>query len=322
MDRIIFFLFFQGLFFLMFNAIHAQDEPTVEAEIDSTFFYVFDSLRDVNSNKVIVDRYHNTIYKPDYKELTAWEMFRIMREDGFDVEFTEKALDSTNRELKDSNILIIHGLPNHRIKVAEDEILYQSPLSDEEVLNIGKYVANGGSLLLFVSHFPGGSGALPLLEAFGVKFRDGYAYHPRYPNESDCTDYCSHLDMNTGNGLLKKGHPIFSRKEIKPKNIKFFCGAAVFRNPEDVILAYPNNTTNYTPTNIKDYQIEEFSDEYAGMIGFSFGKGKVIVCTDQGIFRSLDLLIDGKVYPVTIHHPDGDNAALFLNSIRWLGNLD
>ena len=30
------------------------------------------------------------------------------------------------------------------------------------------------------------------------------------------------------------------------------------------------------------------------MIGFNFGAGRVIVCTDQGIFRSLDLIIDGE----------------------------
>jgi hypothetical protein len=224
--------------------------------------------------------------------------------------------------LSKSDILIIHGLPNNKIKLAEDEILYQSPLSDKEVLNIGKYVANGGSLLLFVSHFPGGSGALPLLEAFGVKFRDGYAHHPKFPAENDCKSLCSALDMNDENKLLRISHPIFNNKELEPKNVKFYCGAAVFRNPEDVILAYPNNTTNYTPTNAKGKDIEESSDAYAGMIGFPFGKGKVIVCTDQGIFRSLDLLIDGKVYPVTIHHPDGDNAVLFLSTIRWLGNLN
>jgi hypothetical protein len=61
-----------------------------------------------------------------------------------------------------------------------EEVLYTSPLENIEVESIAKYVNNGGSLLLFLSHFPGGSGALPLLEAFSVKFRDGYAYHNQF----------------------------------------------------------------------------------------------------------------------------------------------
>jgi hypothetical protein len=66
---------------------------------------------------------------------------------------------------------------------------------------------------------------------------------------------------------------------------------------------------------------EEYSYIYSGMIGFEFGRGRVIVCTDQGIFRSLDLLIDNEKIPVTIHDPECDNAELFLNCIRWLGKL-
>lgn len=57
------------------------------------------------------------------------------------------------------------------------------------------------------------------------------------------------------------------------------------------------------------------------MVTLYFGAGRVIVCTDQGIFRSLDLLTDGEKITVTIHDPDCDNADLFLNSIRWLAKL-
>lgn len=56
-------------------------------------------------------------------------------------------------------------------------------------------------------------------------------------------------------------------------------------------------------------------------IDLEFGSGRVIVCTDQGMFRSLDLLIDDEKIPVTIHDPDCDNAYLFLNSLRWLAKL-
>ncbi len=118
-------------------------------------------------------------------------------------------------------------------------------------------------------------------------------------------------------------HPIFTSsldRNTLPENIRFYCGAAVFRNPEDNILRFPDNTTNYTPTN-NSIDIEEYSNSYAGMIGFQYGSGRVIICTDQGIFRSLDLMIKGKKIAVTIHDPKANNAALLLNSLRWLSKL-
>jgi len=241
------------------------------------------------------------------------------------VEFSKQRLDSTNLNLFQPDLLIIHGMPNNRIELGNsevNEIVYKSPLMDNEVIDIAKYVHEGGSLLLFLSHFPNSSGALPLLEAFNIKFRDGYAYHPNYPGHKG--DLCSHFIMTKENKLMNINHPVLANRlshGTLPDSIKFLCGAAVFRNPEDVILAFPRNTINYTPTSDGSADIEEDSDSYAGMIGFEFGQGRVIVCTDQGIFRSLDLLIDGEKIPVTIHDPKADNAALFLNSIRWLTKL-
>jgi hypothetical protein len=110
-------------------------------------------------------------------------------------------------------------------------------------------INNGGSLLLFLSHFPNGSGALPLLEAFNIKFRDGYAYHPNFPKHN-CGLY-SHFIMTTENGMINRNHPVLASrpsKELLPDTIKFLCGAAIFRNPEDNILPFPKNTTNFTPT--------------------------------------------------------------------------
>lgn len=312
------------LFIFIYSLSFAQG--TVEAEFDTTFHYQFKSLKDTHSKNILIDQSHNTIYSLSYGKETAREMLRIMDEDGFNVNFTNQTLDSVNLKESNADLLILHGMPNDKIVLGsgdKKEIIYKSPLSDEEVLDITKYVYNGGSLLLFLSHFPGGSGALPLLEAFSIKFRDGYAYHPNFPGHN--CGLCSHFIMTQKNGMLNANHPVLASRlsdEIMPTTIKFLCGAAIFRNPEDNILPFPNNTINFTPTHDGSIDIEETSDSYAGMIGFEFGEGRVIVCTDQGIFRSLDLLIDGEKIPVTIHDPDCDNADLFLNSIRWLSKLN
>ena len=319
MKRIIF------IFIALFSVsmvIFAQG--TVEAEFDTLYNFQFEPLRGTHTKKVLIDEAHNTIYSLPYGRETAREMLRIMQEDGFEIEFTKKALNTSTLNQSKADILILHGMPNDKIELGsgdKKEIIYKSPLKDSEVIDIANYVYNGGSLLVFLSHFPGGSGALPLLEAFSIKFRDGYAYHPNYSGHNG--GLCSHFIMTASNGMLNTQHVVLTTRlsdALMPDTVKFLCGAAVFRNPEDNILPFPNNTINFTPAKgVPD--IEEISDSYAGMIGFEFGSGRVIVCTDQGIFRSLDLLIGEEKIPVTIHDPHCDNAELFLNSIRWLGKL-
>ncbi|MGB5172431.1 MAG: hypothetical protein WBN11_13585 [Eudoraea sp.] len=296
-------------------------QGSVEAEIDTSYFYQFKSLKEKNNKKILIDKGHNTIYSNESGVITAREMFRIIEEDGYELNFTDKKLTAEVLNPEKTDLLILHGMPNNGIKLKNDlatETLYLSPMANEEVESIGKYVFNGGGLLLFLSHFPGGSGALPLLEAFNVKFRDGYANQHQFHTSKG--GKCGHFLMNSKNRMVNFNHAIFQSTidtSSIPTNIRFYCGAAVFRNPEDVILGFPNNTINYTPTN-ENFDTEEMSSSYSGMIGFKFGLGRVIICTDQGIFRSLDLFIDGEKIPVTIHDPNSENAGLLLNTLRWL----
>jgi len=307
------------LIILIGNLTFAQG--TVEAEIDTTYNYQFKSIKKNNKKKILVDKGHNSIYSNESGVITAREMFRIIKEDGYALSFTDEKLNAETLKSESTDLLLLHGMPNNRIKLTTDSIsetLYLSPLANEEVESIGKFVFNGGGLLLFLSHFPNGSGALPLLEAFNVKFRDGYANQHQFHTSKG--GKCGHFLMNSDNQMVNSNHEIF-RSAIDtstiPENIRFYCGAAVFRNPEDVILGFPNNTINYTPTE-ENIDAEEMSSSYAGMIGFKYGLGRVIICTDQGIFRSLDLFIDGEKIPVTIHDPNSENAGLLLNSLRWL----
>ncbi|GGI56722.1 hypothetical protein GCM10011444_10310 [Winogradskyella haliclonae] len=304
---------------------------TVEAELEEDFKYEFKSLKKEHDKTVLIDSIHNTIYSKPYGKETAREMLRIIKADGFNIKFSGDKLLEKQLNTESTDLLVIHGIPNNKLILNNEnsnETLYTSPLTTDEIVNIGKFVYNGGGLFLFLSHFPEGSGALPLLEAFEIKFRDGYAFHSQYHTSED--GLCGHFMMNQQNEMLNTEHQIFSNtidKNTIPENIRFYCGAAVFRNPEDVILPFPKNTINYTPkTNYQPNSgeikyIEESSNNYAGMIGFEYGEGRIVVCTDQGIFRSMNLIIKDKKIPVTIHDPEADNAGLFLNILRWLTKL-
>ena len=311
--------------FCLLLSLNLIGQGTVEAEFETEYNYQFNSIKGTHNKKILIDSIHNTIYAAPYGKETVREMLRIFREDGFEVNFSKEKLISGVLNVQSTDLLIIHGMPNEKTVLenkGKKEILYTSPLTQEEVLNIGSFVFDGGSLLLFLSHFPGGSGALPLLEAFSVKFRDGYIFHPQHHISNG--GLCGHFLMNAENQMLNLNHPIF-RSCLDgltiPKNVKFYCGAGVFRNPEDVILPFPKNSINYTPRTYSGLDLAEQSDNYAGMIGFEYGSGRIIICSDQGIFRSLDLLIDGEKIPVTIHDEESDNAGLLLNSIRWLCKL-
>ena len=84
---------------------------------------------------------------------------------------------------------------------------------------------------MFLSHHPGGSGALPFLEAFNVKFRDGYANNPKSLGYN-CGP-CSQFIMTPKNGKINQEHAIFknSPPESIRDTVKYLGGVAVFRKP-------------------------------------------------------------------------------------------
>ncbi|WDI33016.1 hypothetical protein PUV54_07375 [Hyphococcus flavus] len=298
---------------LSLEAAFAQKE-VIDAIADTDYRHEFEPLQKQHHTRVLIDRYHKTIYTNEGFATGAHAMLEIMDRDRFSVDYAEEALSQDI--LAQADILIIHGLPNDKIALENGGVFWKSPLSDSEIDSIVKFVDSGGGLYLSLSHFPNGSGALPLLEAFSVKFRDGYLYSKEYPSFTDPENgRCSHyFGMSEDDNTLNVDHPLI-RHGLPVRKVDYHCGAAIFRNPEDVVLQFPAGSENYN----KDNTFSEASGYYAGMIGFEFGKGKVVVAADQGMFRNFIFTFDTneKVY-VTITSPDNDNASLFINMMRWL----
>jgi hypothetical protein len=296
--------------------------------VDSSFTYSFTPVNAAHHKRVLIDVYHSTLFKGRTNPYEDKVMLDILAADKFKVAFMKEPLLYAPLK-QQGDILVIAGLPNQaQLLSANDSTkttLWQSPLSSQEVEGITRWVFEGGSLLLFMSHFPSGSGGKPLLEAFSVKFRDGYAYHPDHPGLTPTT-LCSWFTMTQQNGLIRQAHPLLGQQKdpnLQVKRVKWLCGAAVFRNPEDVILSYPARTVLYTPEVGRDVRsFAETSDQYAGMIGFEYGKGRVVVCADQGQFRNNLFRDKARTVYVTISDPQADNAALLVSTIRWLGQLN
>ncbi|MGB5318589.1 hypothetical protein, partial [Eudoraea sp.] len=92
-------------------------QGTVEAEIDTSYFYQFKSLKEKNNKKILIDKEHNTIYSNESGVITAREMFRIIEEDGYELNFTDKKLTAEVLNPEKTDLLILHGMPNNGIKL-------------------------------------------------------------------------------------------------------------------------------------------------------------------------------------------------------------
>ncbi len=297
----------------------AEKKQVTDTVEDSAFIHDFTPLTSPHKSRVLIDQYHNTIYSKSREASGARAMLDIMQRDGFIVSRTDQPYADA---LTETDILIIHGLPNNKIELPSGEKLWQSPLSADEVENIVRWIDGGGSLFLTLSHFPNGSGARPLLDALNVKFADGYVWHEKSPSFNDPDNgRCSHFfGMSPEQGLVNQNHPALA-EGLPVNRVDYLCGAAVYRSEKDAILRFPNGSHNHAKGSVDSGRrgLYETSDNYAGVIGFNFGSGRVVISADQGMFRNFIFTFDEteKVY-VTISNPDNDNANLYVNLMRWL----
>lgn len=289
---------------------------------DSVYAFNFKASAGQSYKRILVDRYHKTIYTRPKAEQASEVMFQLARKDGFQVRFTDQELITGN--LRESDILIIAGLPNDRVVLGKENgketVFWKSPLADREVESIARWTADGGRLMLFLSHYPNGSGGKPLLEALGVRFRDGGASHADHPSGED--DPCAWFTMTPQNKLINTAHPVLAENKdagLQVRKVRFLCGTAIYRNPEDVLLDFPDQTTHLSPYENERGDVREVSSDYAGMLAFAYGKGKVIVSSDLGVFRNMKTIEKDKIVYITITDPDADNARLFIHCMRWLG---
>ena len=92
-------------FFVFLSSFGQRTERTMEAEIDTVFNYQFESLKNKHHKKILIDGAHNTIYSDPVGKITSREMFRIIETDGFNVQFTKKALDFDPFKFNESRLV-------------------------------------------------------------------------------------------------------------------------------------------------------------------------------------------------------------------------
>jgi hypothetical protein len=305
---------------LMVICVFVASQLVGQVYNDSTFRYNYTVQPPVKARPVLIDAYHNTIFNEQRNRPAACEaMLDILSNELGEPVFLNEPLSLPQLRKYPESLLIIKGLPNEQGVINDTAFYWKSPLLEQEVEAVVKWLYEGGQVMLFLSHFPNGSGGKPLLEALSVRFRDGYVYHGDHPGQSEDSQ-CSWFTMSEENGMIRPEHPVLKDADEEVEQIRLLCGAALFRNPSDVVLAYPDKSANLSlDTEGGAISFAEQSGQYAALLAFEFGAGKVIVSGDLGLFRN-NVLIDehgDKTY-ITINHPEADNAALLVNLIRWL----
>ncbi|MEM9292014.1 MAG: hypothetical protein AAGD01_10065 [Acidobacteriota bacterium] len=274
---------------------------------------------------MLIDRHHETIFHREpgrgEDEHAAQIWLRLMEREGFEISYLDAPIDT--KALESADLFILAGLPVetgllHTAQDGEQTVLTRSPLQRSEIEALGRWIGKGGALMIFASHYPNGGGTRPLLDALGVRFRDGFVHHPEHPSLGG--GQCSWFTMTEGNGLLRQQHPILATpaEGLPVAAVRWLCGAALMRYPQDVVLDLPDATVNFSPRPGTS-MAREVSDDYAAALAFPYGAGKVFVSGDQGIFRNFVYRFGQESVHVTITDPEAENGHFLVRVMRWLG---
>jgi hypothetical protein len=204
-----------------------------------------------------------------------------------------------------------------------------SAFNASEIATLNRWVESGGSLLLVVDHYPMGSAARRLGQAFGVTIGDGRV-QDSVVFDSTSKDY-SQLVFSRENGLLAE-HPVTAGRDSAERltRIVSFTGTSLRGPPEATqLLRFSNTALAYSATTKieKDGNTTRVIVTYgnpASALGqtqglaFSVGKGRVVVVGEAAMLTAqIDRL--GTAFGMNV--AGTDDRQFVLNVAHWLSRL-
>lgn len=252
--------------------------------------------REPHDAVVLVDVHHRTLYDADTDldgDVGDAAALALARHDGFAIE----RFDAQYAALPEPGhtVLLVHGLRPTREGLPFDGI---------EAMALVQWIERGGAALVVAGHDPNEPGMEPLLEALGLGFRGGHAHHADHPNPQG--GRCSWFVMERDLGLCEM-HPILG--DLPVARVGYYCGGAMTCAPEHAVLRFPDGTTvDGDPSN----------EVLVGMCALPFGRGRIAIALDRGMFRCQEIETPQGVVCITMGEPGLDNAALLVATLRWL----
>jgi len=205
-------------------------------------------------------------------------------------------------------MVIANALPD----TGEWKLPTRSAFTNEEVIELNKWVSRGGSLLLIVDHMPFPGAASQLALSFGFNLINSYA-----TRKDKQPEIFSRELKNLTSNIITNGR----NKSEQVDSIRIFAGSA-FIAPEraTTISRLDDGYTIFLPTTAK-----ERNDTTAVMSGHNlvngafmeYGKGRVVVFAEAGMFSAQ--FAGPQKGKMGMNNPQAkQNPQLLLNIIHWL----
>jgi len=261
-------------------------------------------------SQIYIDEAHNNFHKMDgrYKPFAD-----LLTRDGYVIRALK---DTIGKSALDSvDILVIANAQNIRNK--EDWTLpTPSAFTEDEIINIVRWVDEGGSLFLIADHMPFPGAVSKLASQFGFKLNNGFAFD----TASTGFDLFTRKAGTLKNNLITNGRD----KTERVDSIYSFTGEA-FQIPEDAIpvMTMNNNFIAMMPDTAWNFKEDTPKIPITGWCQGAFenfGKGKVAVWGEAAMF-SAQIAGQNKT-KIGMNTPEAKhNYQLLFNVIHWLDNL-
>jgi hypothetical protein len=247
---------------------------------------------------------------------------KLMSNDGYYIRPTNGQFST--QSLKSCHVLII---ANAR---GTNEANNQSAFTDEEISIVRQWVMQGGSLLLITDHFPFGSAAQDLSQAFAVSMSTGMTVDEQNYDRPSADN--SQLVFSLANGSLGD-HPILQgrNEEERIKVVVTFTGQSLnIPSKNTALLKLSDTAMDLAP----QVRIEKSGSDTRVMVTYGnphpaagraqavaeqFGKGRVVITGEAGMFTAQ---IDAKTKKLFGMNVGGnDDRQLALNVMHWLSGI-
>lgn len=265
--------------------------------------------------RILFDQGHNNAHKMDGK----YEPFaKLMMNDGYVMSHYEGTFAPD--ALRQGNVLVIvnaSGGTNPQLFGFNLPFLRKGrrdapAFTPAEIQVVTDWVRDGGSLLLVADHYPFGSAAAALAQAFGVTMHCGFTeIAKQYPGQTDPGS----IEYTRANGLLL-GNVVNDGRNLPERinRVVSFTGQSLDGPPDAIVLLrLPVYAKEFVPP---PPNFEEKPAGDAQGVAFEFGKGRVVVLGEAGMLTAQ--VEGGKPFGM---NSDPENMVFALNVMHWLTRL-
>jgi hypothetical protein len=262
--------------------------------------------------KVVIDAAHRNFHTAEdrYAPFAA-----LLRRDGYRVESGTKPFAA--QALASIDILVISNAMHEQSSEAAGwaPLPNYSAFTDQEIVEVEKWVRGGGSLLLIADHMPLAGHAEALAAAFGVRFQNGFALDSRRTGQ---------ITFRRSDGSLAPGVIADARGDsARVDFVTTFTGQAFRVDPSidaEPLLIVPSGYDLLLPT-----VAFEFSEGTPRIPAVNLlqgalvrhGNGKLAVFGEAAMFSAQ--LAGPERRPMGMNAPDArENYRYALNVLHWL----